>query len=184
MNKEGILLKSYGQFEKEFLEKIANQIKIVFELPVETVDEKIDISDFFDPSRRQYDANNLLKHITANTSKRNLKTVGLFHVDLFIPILTFIFGQAIFKGDAGIASIYRLKNELYGMPRNEKLLFDRFQKVVVHELGHTFGLIHCHVPNCVMRSSTYVEDIDQKEHNFCKKCRDELETALNKVNSE
>ena len=24
------------------------------------------------------------------------------------------------------------------------------------------GLIHCHVPTCVMRSSTYVEDIDQK----------------------
>jgi len=178
LDKEGILLKSYGQFEKEFLEKLATQIKTVFELPVITVDEKIDISEFYDPSRRQYDGNKLLKYMGVNTVENNVKTIGLFHVDLFIPILTFIFGQAIFKGDSGIASIYRLKNELYGMSRNEKLLFDRFLKVVVHELGHTFGLIHCHVPTCVMRSSTYVEDIDQKNYSFCPKCNEEM--ALNR----
>ena len=181
MEKEGILLKSYGQFEQELLEKLAVHIKTVFKLPVKTANEKIDLSEFFEPSRRQYDANNLLKYIAANNTEKNIKTIGLVHVDLFIPILTFLFGQAIFKGDAGIASVYRLKNELYGMPRNEKLLFDRFLKVVVHELGHTFGLIHCHIPNCVMRSSTYVEDIDQKKHNFCKKCRNEMDNALNIV---
>jgi archaemetzincin len=51
---------------------------------------------------------------------------------------------------------------------------DRFQKEVIHELGHTFGLIHCHQPTCVMRSGTYVEDIDQKEQHLCAKCRGEL----------
>jgi archaemetzincin len=37
-----------------------------------------------------------------------------------------------------------------------------------------FGLLHCHVPDCVMRSSTYVEDLDQKSHKFCNKCRNEM----------
>lgn len=39
-----------------------------------------------------------------------------------------------------------------------------------HELGHTFGLIHCQNADCVIRSSTYMEDIDQKSH-LCNRCR-------------
>ncbi|MBK9390421.1 MAG: hypothetical protein IPN68_09600 [Bacteroidetes bacterium] len=96
---------------------------------------------------------------------------------MFIPILTFIFGQAYLKGRAGIASYYRLSNERYGMSGGSKEVVERFQKEVIHELGHTFGLVHCHVPTCVMRSSTYVEDIDQKGISVCSQCR----TLLNEV---
>ncbi|MEI8115385.1 MAG: zinc-dependent metalloprotease family protein, partial [Bacteroidia bacterium] len=74
----------------------------------------------------------------------------------------------------GIASIYRLDNERYGMVGNSQILLNRFTKEVVHELGHTFGLIHCLNPSCVMRSSTYVEDIDQKTQNLCIRCREEF----------
>ena len=95
----------------------------------------------------------------------------LFQVDLFIPILTYIFGQAYLGGRTAIASSYRLKNESYGMTIDDKLLLGRFTKEVIHELGHTFGLIHCQNPLCVMRSSTYVEDIDQKERHLCPICR-------------
>jgi len=99
----------------------------------------------------------------------------LFSVDLFIPILTYIFGQAYLNGRTGIASLYRFSNERYGMKKDDKILLDRFRKEVIHELGHTFGLIHCHIPVCVMRSSTYVEDIDQKSPNFCAGCRSKLQ---------
>jgi archaemetzincin len=55
-------------------------------------------------------------------------------------------------------------------------LLDRFTKEVIHEIGHTLGLIHCHIPNCVMGSSTYVEDIDQKNQHLCPGCRKEFIT--------
>jgi archaemetzincin len=115
-----------------------------------------------------------LKEITNSYAKEQNKTLGLFNVDLFIPILTYIFGQAYLNGKAGIASIYRLRNERYGIFKDEKVLINRFRKEVIHELGHTFGLIHCFDPTCVMRSSTYVEDIDQKNHQLCHKCREQL----------
>jgi archaemetzincin len=178
LNKKGISLISQGQFEKEFLEKMAHDVEIEFELPVHISAGYTDLSAFFDPSRRQYDANQLLKLLDSDSNPKALKTIALFQVDLFIPILTFIFGQAIFKGKTGIVSLYRLKNEQYGLPGNKMLLFERFRKVVIHELGHTFGLIHCHVPSCVMRSTTYVEEIDQKKPHFCNKCRGELEVAI------
>ncbi len=100
-----------------------------------------------------------------------IKKIGLFRNDIYIPILTFIFGQAIYKGNSGIASLYRLRNEQYGMKPDESKLLDRFKKVIIHELGHTFGLKHCYVPTCVMRSGTYVEHLDQKNHTLCKTCR-------------
>ena len=102
----------------------------------------------------------------------------MFNVDLFIPILTYIFGQAFLNGRTGIASAYRLSNERYGIKTDDKLILERFIKEVIHELGHTFGLIHCHIPACVMRSSTYVEDIDQKSMHLCLNCRHEYNKLL------
>jgi len=56
------------------------------------------------------------------------------------------------------------------LPKNDDLLLERFIKVIIHELGHTFGLKHCHAPRCIMISSTYVEDLDQKDQSFCPEC--------------
>ena len=169
---------SHGRFEKKFLENLANDVRIVFGKTVLVEQFRHDIASFFDPARKQYDANHLLQLVHAEYATEGIKTMGLFQVDLYIPILTYIFGQAQYKGNAGIASVFRLRNEQYGMRGNEQLLYERFRKVVIHELGHTFGLIHCHVPVCVMRPGTYVEDIDQKKHMFCNKCNEELTRAL------
>lgn len=174
MNEPNILLISYGQFEKKILEKIAIDVTREFLFQVNIEESHIDLSKFYDPLRHQYDGNGLLKEIDTTYSSQLIKKIGLFRVDLFIPILTYIFGQAAFKGSTGIASLYRLRNEQYGIKKDEALLLNRFSKVVIHELGHTFGLIHCLIPTCVMRSSTYVEDIDQKSHNLCIQCRTKI----------
>ena len=171
MNQQYITLISFGYFRKDILVKIAEDVTKEFQCHVNIREGHLDLSEFYDPSRRQYNGNSLLKVISTQFSIDSLKTIGLFSVDLFIPILTFIFGQAMLKGPAGIASLYRLSNERYGMPPDEALLLDRFRKEVIHELGHTFGLVHCPGPTCVMRSSTYVEDIDQKNSSLCIKCR-------------
>ena len=174
MGTKNILLISQGNFEKDFLDKIARDVVQEYHSLVGLEESHIDLSEYYDPMRHQYDGNELLKKIDSLYPLPSVKKVGLFRVDLFIPILTYIFGQATFRGSTGIASIYRLRNEQYGMKKDEALLLDRFSKVVIHELGHTFGLIHCLIPTCVMRSSTYVEDIDQKSHHLCGQCRDKI----------
>jgi len=174
MNEQGVELISFGYFEDDFLGKIAVAVTQEFNLPVHISEGHLDLSEFYDPGRRQYNANLLLQIVDAQNTSPSIKTFGLFYVDLFIPILTYIFGQAFLGGKSGIASIYRLSNERYGLRETDTILIDRFTKEVIHELGHTFGLIHCHVPACVMGSSTYVEDIDQKSRHLCGKCRSEL----------
>jgi len=179
MVQQNITLISFGYFEKSFLKEIASAVKKEFPSEVRIKEGHLDLSEFFDPTRRQYNATKLLKEVDMLFSSDSAKTIGLFSVDLFIPILTYIFGQAILSGRTGLASHYRLNNERYGMVPDAALLLERFEKEVIHELGHTFGLVHCHTPTCVMRSGTYVEDIDQKEKGLCRNCQVELETLLN-----
>lgn len=174
MNLKNVVLISFGYFEKGLLEKVVADVGNQFLLPVMIKDGHLDLSEFYNPTRNQYDANQLLKEIESRFASDETKTLGIFNVDLFIPILTFIFGQAFLNGRTGIASMYRLSNERYGMRKDDELLIARFRKEIIHELGHCFGLIHCQNPTCVMRSSTYVEDIDQKDHQLCSKCRMEM----------
>lgn len=176
MNLRSITLISFGYFEKNLLEKTAESVIEEYHLPVIIREGHLDLSEFYDSARRQYNGNALLKIVDSMKVKDSLKTLGLFNVDLFIPILTFIFGQAFLDGQSGIASVYRLSNERYGMPPNNNLLLTRFKKEVIHELGHCFGLIHCQNPACVMRSSTYVEDIDQKGQHLCLNCQEKYRT--------
>ncbi len=178
MREQAIVIINHGNFEKAFLEKIVSRVNLEFHLPVTLEERHIDLSEFYDPMRRQYDGNRILNDLDSYASSPHIKRIGLFRVDLCIPILTYIFGQAPLNGNTGIASLYRLRNEQYGMKKDEDLLLDRFKKVITHELGHMFGLLHCHAPTCLMRSSTYVEDLDQKSHNLCHKCRKEIRTSL------
>jgi len=175
LDSQGIILVSCGLFEKKLTRRVTEDVSREFHYPVNLKECSLDISEFYNPGRRQYDANALLKMISEKAPRDAVKILGMLRVDLYIPILTYIFGQAALNGYAGIASLYRLRNEHYGLEPNYELLIERFSKVIVHELGHTFGLIHCNNPICVMRSSTYVEDLDQKHKQFCHRCMAELD---------
>ncbi|MFH1119854.1 MAG: archaemetzincin family Zn-dependent metalloprotease [Bacteroidota bacterium] len=174
MNPVTITLLSFGHPGKRFTDIISEAVINEFKCDVQIREAHIDLSEFYDANRRQYNGDRLLKVVDNLSIPGSDKIIGLFHVDLFIPILTFIYGQAQLGGRSAIASFYRLSNERYGMTPDEHVLQDRLIKEVIHELGHTFGLIHCTDPACVMRSSTYVEDIDQKEVHLCIKCRAQL----------
>lgn len=174
MKPDNITLISFGSFEKRLLPEIVDDISRETGIPVFHKEGFIDVGDFFNPERKQYDGNKLLHEVESNFATDTGKTIALFNVDLFIPILTFIYGQAFLNGRCGIVSGYRLRNEKYGLTADDNVFTERLIKEIIHELGHTFGLKHCLNPVCVMRSSTYVEDIDQKSWSFCSACKSNI----------
>jgi archaemetzincin len=178
MDPQSITFVPFGYFDENLLRDIAGAAEQEFLCSASIKEGHLDLSEFYDPTRRQYNGSKLLKEVDTNFSSDSGKTIGLFNVDIFIPILTFIFGQAILSGRAGIASHYRLSNERYGIDTDDAVLLERFKKEVLHELGHTYGLIHCYTPTCVMRSSTYVEDIDQKNASLCHDCRKAIDSLI------
>lgn len=135
----------------------------------------IRLKDLYDPNRAQYNSSLILQQLITTPPPNAEKILGVVDVDLFIPILTFVFGEAQLKGIGAVVSTHRLHNRFYGLPENSELTTDRLLKEAVHELGHTFGLIHCLQPKCVMNASTYVENIDQKSTEFCPLCQKRMQ---------
>jgi archaemetzincin len=177
MEVDNIIMISFGSFDLEMLEISAGDLSREFNLSVKQRDGNLDLSEFYDPARRQYNGTALLKKIDSDFASDMVKTIALFTVDLFIPILTYIFGQAYLNGRTGIVSVYRLRNELYGIKPDDITLSERFRKELIHETGHMLGLVHCSDPVCVMKQSTYVEEIDQKSNHLCTSCREKLSSS-------
>jgi archaemetzincin len=134
----------------------------------------ISLEKAFDLKRSQYNSSQILLQVISQSLPDAAKMLCIVDVDLFIPILTFVFGEAQLRGIGSVVSLHRLNGKFYGLPCNGELLTRRLIKEAIHELGHNFGLVHCSNPVCVMRSSTYVEDIDQKSEEMCSRCAEEL----------
>ncbi len=122
----------------------------------------------FDPRRKQHSSGEILKWLLPLAPEGG-KILGITDRDLFIPILTYVFGEAQLGGTAAVISTARLGDELelFG-PR---VVRDRLAKEAVHELGHCFGLRHCQTPGCVMGRSASVRDVDEKGPAPCSDCR-------------
>jgi len=165
--------------EYPFLPDIVHRLQNALRTEVRPVRSFLNLSFAYDSSRNQYNSSAILRRLLDVLPPGSSKIICLTDVDLFIPILTFVFGEAQLSGTSAVVSTRRLHNEFYGLPSSDHLLRDRITKELTHELGHTYGLIHCRDYRCVMHSSTYVEDIDLKSSEFCPTCSD-LFTAAGK----
>ena len=125
----------------------------------------------FNPGRQQYCSTEILAALDARPLPPATKLLGITSHDLFIPILTFVFGEAQISGPCAVVSTFRLRQEFYGLPSDLELLHGRTIKESVHELGHTLGIAHCEDYNCVMAPSHAVEWIDLKQPGLCDCCR-------------
>jgi archaemetzincin len=156
------------------LPQLEQQLAAVFGLRVERHPPGFDPEIAFEPARGQYNSRILLAQLLRDLRPRCTRILGVTNSDLFIPVLTFVFGEAQLSGRAAVVSTHRLAPELYGLKANPRLFAERLVKEAVHELGHTYGLVHCNRARCVMTSSTYVENIDLKSAQLCDRCRAEL----------
>lgn len=149
---------------------LASSLSHAFKLPVFLSDKPFSLKGGYDPARNQFNSTWILSQLIEQIPDEDSKILGVTGVDLYVPVLTFVFGEAQLNGKAAVVSSYRLRDELYGLPKNPEKLKGRLEKEAIHELGHTFGLIHCREPNCVMFTSTYAEEIDFKSRDFCPAC--------------
>jgi len=160
----------------DLLTSLYQSLSGILKAKVDVENNPINFEDSFNPDRNQYHSTVLIRHLLSLNPDTEDKILGITSLDLYIPILTFVFGEAQLKGTAAVVSSFRLRSEFYGLPPDDQLLEERLLKESVHELGHTYGLIHCPFYECVMHSSTSVEEIDIKGADFCHVCQKTLLT--------
>ena len=141
---------------------------------VHHTDSALDPGPAFDPERRQYLATELMCHLLEPPPDPGERRIAVAAVDLFLPVFTHVFGTAQIGGHVGVVSLYRLRPEYAGAPQDIGRMRERLAKEALHELGHTFGLVHCRQPWCVMAASRLPEEIDLKDFRFCDACAKHL----------
>ncbi len=154
------------------MEELKGRVGGVFHCPVELKAAFRDLSQAYNPERKQYFSSKLLASL--RKSERDERVVGITDVDIYVPRLNFVFGEADIVSGVAIVSLCRLRQEYYGLAPDEALFLERATKEIVHELGHTFGLGHCPNNKCVMHFSNSLADTDLKGANFCSSCRPKI----------
>jgi archaemetzincin len=167
-----ITLKPLGSVADGTMEKLRDRVGSIFHCPVEIEAGSSDLAQAYDPKRKQYYSSRLLASL--KKLERDERLVGVADVDLYVPRLNFVFGEADVVSGTAIVSLCRLRQEYYGLTPDEALFLQRAAKEIAHELGHTFGLGHCSNNRCVMHFSNSLADTDLKEARFCNMCRPKI----------
>jgi len=154
----------------DLVEQLAASLARTFKTPCRIRPETLDIGFARDERRGQHYSTAILQRLET-LGDSTTRVLAVTSCDLFVPVLTFVFGEAQLEGNCAVVSTARLHEEFYGMPASEPMLRERLLKEAAHELGHTFGLRHCTDWSCVMSSSHGVELLDVKGADFCRSCR-------------
>jgi len=165
-----ISLVPVGRVEPGHLESLAEGLASRLHVACWIRPDRVNGEFAYNPARGQYHSTEILKRLLQDPPAESWRILGVTDVDLFIPILTFVFGEAQLGDTGALVSMHRLRPEFYGMPNDLELLRVRLLKEALHELGHTLGLQHCPDYLCVMSASHSVERIDLKRAGFCPAC--------------
>ncbi len=159
-----------GDLDGQLLRELGSSLAEVLRVPCQIVPVCLDPEFFYHGERQQYHSSEMLQAMQQYVMADSWRVLGITSVDLYIPILTFVFGEAQMGGPCGVVSTHRLRQEFYGLPSSREALRQRLLKEAVHEIGHTLELTHCDDYQCAMAPSHAVEWIDLKEGALCASC--------------
>jgi archaemetzincin len=149
-----------------------------FSLPVEVLPPKLLPPQTHHLVRQQYHSTQLLEYLLKENDNEPLRVLGITGVDLYIPIFTFVFGEAQLDGKAAIISTFRPGGGASMIKPSPSVFLERLLKLSVHELGHTFGLPHCRRESCLMSFAANLEKLDLKNLELCEYCQILLDDYL------
>jgi len=160
-----------GKVDVSLLQNLRAEIPRHLEVGCEIAPFHLDPRPSYHAERQQYHSSEILQRMQALVRPKDWRFLAVADVDLYIPILKYVFGEAQMGGPCAVVSICRLRQEFYGLERDDTLLGQRLLKESIHELGHTLDLRHCEDYRCVMASSHSVEWVDLRESDLCDSCR-------------
>ncbi len=167
-----------GRVNEKILESLQNSLPDLLNCKTK-IEPAVEMAQSaFNQMRRQYDAEKVLKILSSGGTgvaiEKNVPALFVCNEDLYYNGLNYVFGLEETGTGAAIVSVHRLRTEFYGERPSLGLLQERVVKEAVHEIGHILGLEHDTFSKCAMAFSPSVADVDRKENNFCRTCRDRL----------
>lgn len=165
-----IVIAPIETFTNKVLARVGSAVEHIYGWTARVQPLLRDVDFAFDPGRDQYHSTAILQKLVEQAPDDTCKILALTKVDLFIPILTYVYGEAQLGGTACIISTRRLRAEDGAANPGKGSLADRIVKEAVHELGHTFNLRHCPAHTCIMHYCRNLDDVDRKSDQLCRHC--------------
>jgi archaemetzincin len=159
-----------GAIEEQVLTAVGRGLEEEYGLSVRRLGMQEEPAYAFDAQRGQFSSAHVLRRLVTQVPADAVSLLGITGKDLFIPMLSFVLGQAQLSGPAAVVSLARLRQEFYGLDADPGLVVERAVKEAVHEVGHTVGLTHCADTRCPMSLSNNVRHVDAKGANLCVSC--------------
>ena len=124
--------------------------------------------------RNQHYAQVILSKLERTKANSREKVIGICEEDLYVPDEAYVIGWGDGLSGTAVVSLYHMRQEFYGLPEDERKIYPRLFKEVLHQVGHLFDLSECRNPKCVNYFSQVMLDIDSKGERFCDICRRQL----------
>jgi archaemetzincin len=174
-----IALVPIGKIDASLLKYISEYIRTNFKLNTRNLDcRDITGHDFEPVYGGKYSSNRILKQLGRFRPNNMYKLLAITERDLYSPIFSCLFGEAQLGGCCALISLFRLRQEYYGLAPDINIFLTRCEKEVIHEIAHLFGLVHCADKNCIMYPSNNIIDTDVKSTSFCSNCLRLLESVF------
>ncbi len=178
---ECIVLAPITELPVQLLDRIGNEAERVYGWTTRVIPLLGDIDFAFDARREQYHSTAIIEKLAEKVPENAGKILAITDVDLFIPILTYVYGEAQLGGVACIISTHRLRAEEVVGHTGKKDFEERIVKEAIHELGHTFNLRHCPEHTCIMHYCRSIDDVDRKSGQLCRHCKVMLGDEMKRI---
>lgn len=175
-----ILVAPIGEFAPDLVAAVGREVRRVFRFPAVVRELAVEIGLAYDAERNQYHSTPILVQLAAAAPPPALKVIAVVAVDLFIPILTHVYGEAQLGGRACIVSTFRLNAGPAAVQVADRYR-GRIVKEAIHELGHTFGLRHCRDERCIMHYCRSEADVDRKSDQLCRYCSVMVDDEIKRI---
>jgi archaemetzincin len=163
-----------GTLDDDVLRELRRVLALAFDAEIVAVPGIPLPLSAYDRARRQYHSTQILRQLASEKLPHAARLIGVADVDLYVPELNFVFGEADGRRGVAIFSLARLHTT--GSDERARAVFlKRAATEAIHELGHTYGLNHCASPRCVMWFSNTLGETDSKGLAFCAHHASQLE---------
>jgi archaemetzincin len=166
-----IVLVPLGEVDFIMVNKLATNIGPVFNRSVDIIKGMKVPEESYNVIRGQNYATVLLNKLERVKASPREFILGILEEDIYLPDEPFVIGHADTVSRTAVVSLFKLRQEFYGLPEDEMKIFSRLFKQAVFFLAPLFGLTGCRNPKCINYHSKDMFDIDNKGEKLCDICQ-------------
>lgn len=168
-----------GKFDTALVRLLEVEVETFYGYQVEVLSGSGLPKKAYTKARNRYRADTLLDYLLEVRPNTIDFMVGLTEKDISCTNGNYpdwgVFGLGFLPGKSCVISSRRLH---FG-EKSKAHFQERISKVVIHELGHNFGLPHCTNPDCIMRDAEgTIKSVDAERKALCPSCKKRLKNLL------